>query len=115
MKPLAALLCALALSACYSADKFGSESFPLRSGPTAYRIDEEPSGGFALTVSRGEFQAYAMPQQFEEVCRREALAIAHQEVAKRGRGVVQTALLRSDHGRGFSYASCTATVAVSRG
>jgi hypothetical protein len=56
-----------------------------------------------------------MPQQFEEVCRREALAIAHQEVAKRGRGAVQTALLRSDHGPGFSYASCTATVPVSRG
>lgn len=108
-----ALACALSLSACYSADSFGAGEFPLRSGPTAYRVDEEPSGGFVLTVSRGEFQSFAMPQQFEEVCRREALALARQEAAKRGRGQVQTELLRSDHGRGFSYASCTASVPVS--
>lgn len=113
MRPLFALACVLSLSACYSADGFGTGGFPLRSGPTAYRLDERPGGGFAVTVSRGEFQAYAMPQQFEEVCRREALAIAQQEAAKRGKGTVQAALLRSDHGRGFSYASCTASVPVS--
>lgn len=115
--PLLPLL--LILTSCGSTpENYGSPVFDRREGDTQYRVEERPGGGFVLTVRREGFHFNAGPEMvaFEQRCRQDVLALAHEEAAKRGlqSASVVPARVRTSAGRNpwVGISTCTAQVGV---
>jgi hypothetical protein len=113
-KPLVPTLLLIWLLPACTPDSFGSGQFDRIAGDTRWRVADRPDG-FQVTVLRSAYHvnAGAGVAEFEDTCRKQALALAAEEASKRG-GRVDPTTVRADATRDrlLGVTTCTGTVSV---
>lgn len=111
-----ALVPAMLTVGCTRPEGYDGGGFARASGSTEYRVEDRADGGFLMTVRFAQYQFVPETAAVEERCRREAVALAHDEMERRGlrNARVEDQRVRSSAGRnGFGgITSCTASVPV---
>lgn len=115
--PVLALSVALVtLAACTRPTGYYGSEFDRRSGDAEFNVVDQSGGAFTVNVRMAQYQFVPDMSALEERCRREALAVAHEETERRAiRGArVEVNRVRSSAGRNIfgGITSCTASVPV---
>lgn len=109
-------LALVALAACTRPTGYYGAQYDRRSGDAEFNVVEQAGGAFTVNLRMAQYQFIPDMSALEERCRREALAVAHEELERRQvrGGRVEVNRARTSAGRNAfgGISSCTASVPV---